>query len=278
MQAKEPSGSESLQPKATKLIISRKGPLVAGAVALFSLTLLIFTPGDLLSKLFIISSGVCPQRPAHSSFFQGQQLPLEARMVGIFGGFALMQFFLWFIGRSRTLRLPTRPLTLVLMGLVLLTALDGLNATFYDVGLLYLYEPQLALRVITGTLAGLALTALIQPFFNLLVWKLAQRGGTLQRWRELGAGLLLGGGLIAATLSGWVIFFWPLALLAVGGVFSVMVMLNTMIYLMLVGSPRQNFAKSAADLLTPVSLIFLFTLAEMGLLAIVRVNLIGSPL
>lgn len=272
MQAKEPA-ADSLRPEATWI---QRGPLVAGVVALITLALVIFTPGSLLDKLFIINSGVCAQRLAHSYFFDGQQLPLEARMIGIFGAFSLTLLFLWFIGRGRTLRLPPLKITLVLVALIVPVAVDGLNATLYDMGWFHLYEPQLVLRIITGTLSGIGIAALVQPFFNLLVWRYAYPGGPLQRWRELGFALLIGVGLILATMSGWGPLFWPITFLAVGGVFTMLVILNLMIALSLSG--KQNWAQKPADLLTPAALMFLFTLVEMGAFAAVRISLIGSPI
>ncbi len=278
MQVKEPAESQGLpavtKPKSNDALQRRR--LVASTVVLGTLALLLFAPGTLLDKLFFISSGICSQRPAHSHFFDGQQLPLETRMVGIFSAFLLTLVFLWFIGRGRTLRLPPRSLTITLICLILPVALDGLNATLYDLGWFHLYEPQLFLRLLTGTLSGIGFAVLIQPMFNLLVWGLAHPGGPLRRWRELGAVLLIGVALIAVVMSGWGIFFWPLAFLAVGGVFTMMVILNLMIFMVISG--RQNWARRPADLLTPVALTFLFTLAEMSLFAVIRISLIGAPI
>lgn len=42
--------------------------------------------GGLVGRLTALMSGVCPQRPGHSYTLGGVQLPLEARMMGMFGG------------------------------------------------------------------------------------------------------------------------------------------------------------------------------------------------
>jgi uncharacterized membrane protein len=39
----------------------------------------------LVSVLWAIAFDICPQRPSHSLFLGGQQMPIEARMAGIFG-------------------------------------------------------------------------------------------------------------------------------------------------------------------------------------------------
>lgn len=275
MQAEQPVTSRELPPEVSKKAPVQKGLLVAGAVTLGTLLLVILTPGSLLTKLFIIGSGICSQRPAHSYFFEGQQLPLEARMIGIFGSFTLTLVFLWFIGRGRTLRLPPLWITVTALALIGLVAFDGLNATAYDAGWFHFYEPQLVLRIVTGSLSGVGIAILIQPFFNLLVWKLAYPGGSIRRWREFGVAVVIGLVVIVATMSGWGPLFWPLAFLAMGGVIAMLIILNLMIYAMLSG--KQNWARSWLDLVTPVALAFVFTLAEMGAFAAVRISLIGSP-
>src|SRR4051812_39235442 len=97
---------------------SRFWLILAGTIWLVLLGLLLLWPGDLLSKITWLSSGVCPQRSGHSYFFDGRQMPLEARMVGIFGGYFVSLIGLWLVGRGRALQLPRRSLTIVLGGLI----------------------------------------------------------------------------------------------------------------------------------------------------------------
>ena len=42
-----------------------------------------------MSLLWAIAFGICPQRPSHSLFLGGQQMPIEARMAGMFAGFII---------------------------------------------------------------------------------------------------------------------------------------------------------------------------------------------
>ena len=44
---------------------------------------LLLAPGTLAEKLATLAAGVCPQRPAHSIFLSGLQLPMEARMTAV---------------------------------------------------------------------------------------------------------------------------------------------------------------------------------------------------
>ena len=128
--------------------------LLAGA----GLAAFLLAPGLLPDKLMALAAGVCPQRAGHSYFLAGLQLPLEARMLGIFGGFLGTALYVWLGGLA--LQLPGRARFAVLMGLVALTVADGLNATAYDFALGALYRPDNAVRLATGLLAGVA-TALV---------------------------------------------------------------------------------------------------------------------
>lgn len=202
-------------------------------------------------------------------------MPLEARMVGIFAGYALTIFGLWLIGRGRALQWPRREVTLLLMSLVGLMVLDGLNSTSYDLHGPTLYEPQNWLRVLTGTVSGVGMAGLLLPVFNLTVWRRGYLTPTFRRSWEVGlavgAAVLVGLG----TLSGWGFLFWPLSLLAVAGVIVMLMMFNTLIALVVLR--RENRASVAQDLVLPFTLVFLVSLGQMGLFAWLRVALAGFP-
>ena len=79
----------------------------------------------LLSVLWAIAFGICPQRPGHSLFLGGRQMPIEARMAGIFGGCVIGAAYFWALGRGRAMRLPGRAMTIMLMGFVALMGVDA---------------------------------------------------------------------------------------------------------------------------------------------------------
>src|ERR1700692_4126648 len=83
--------------------------------------------------------GVSAQRPSHSLFVSGEQLPLEARMGGIFLGFLCAVLLLVVLGRMRASQPPGGLLALLCWSLVALTGLDGLNAFLFDGNLPHLY-------------------------------------------------------------------------------------------------------------------------------------------
>ncbi len=172
----------------------------------------------LLSILWAIAFGICPQRPSHSLFFGGQQMPIEARMGGIFAGFVIGAAVIGLSGRARTWRLPGRGMSALLLTFVGSMGLDGFNAFLFDLRLPHLYTPLLPLRLATGLLAGLAAAAYVVPAFNETVWAQAQDSGALHGVRPLLAALGLEAAYLGLGLSGAPALLYPLSLVAVLGV------------------------------------------------------------
>jgi uncharacterized membrane protein len=251
-----------------------KALALAGTVLLGLLVLALALPGDMLHKVILLNSGICPQRPAHSFFFQERQMPLEARMTGIFGSYFLTLLSLWLVGRGRALQLPRRTLTIVLLGMVAVMVGDGLNATFWDLGWPTLYQPQNWLRVIVGAISGVGMAGLILPMYSLTVWRRGYLTPAFRRGREIGYALIPAGLLVLGTFSGWSPLFWPLALIAVGGAITMLVMFNLIIFTILL--KRENSIENGWGLITPVTVALLISLGQMGLFALLRVATLGS--
>jgi uncharacterized membrane protein len=253
---------------------SRTKPLlVAGVAAFITLVLLVLWPGSFEDKYLLICSGTCAQRPAHTYYMNGQKLPVEARMVGIFGGYLLTWLWLWFYGRSRAGRLSSLPINLALATMFGVMVLDGLNATFYDFRWPHLYQPQNWLRIVTGTLSGVGLAGLVHPLYNFTIWKFPWEVQTFKNWRELGWALIPSLFLMGLVFTGWGWLFWPIATLVVLGGLWMLTIFNLMIYVTL--THRENRYRNIYDLLVPVSIAFLISLAEFAATATLRQNLIG---
>lgn len=251
----------------------RKGLVLAGVIGIGLLVMAFAWPGDFLTKLVLLNSGVCPQRPDHTFFFGNQQMPLEARMVGIFGGFLLTLFGLWLVGRGRALQWPRLPLSLVLGAMVLVMVLDGLNATAYDLGWPTPYAPQNWLRLITGTLSGVGLAGLLLPIISMTIWSKAYLTPTFKHGWEIAVASIPAGLMALGVLSGWPLLFWPLSLIAAGGVIAMLVLFNLLIAVIVLR--RENRAEAGLGLLFPLGLVLLVSLGQMGLFAFLRVTFAG---
>ncbi len=242
---------------------------IAGLVGL-----LVLLPGGLLAKVTLLNSGVCPQRPAHTYFIEGRQMPLEARMVGIFAGYFVTIAGLWLVGRGRALQWPRRSLSLALAALVAVMVFDGLNSTFWDLGWPALYAPQNWLRLLTGVLSGVGMAGLLLPAFSLSVWKQAYLRPTFGSWPELGLALLPALLLWCGTLAGWGPLFWPISILAVAGVITMLTMFNMIILAVLFR--RENQIATFQQFVLPLVLVVWLSLGQMMLFAAMRVAAGGS--
>lgn len=172
----------------------------------------------LMSLLWAIAFGICPQRPSHSLFFGDQQMPIEARMAGMFGGFVIGAAYFVAAGRGRAWRMPSNGMMIVLVSFVALLGVDGLNAFFYDLRLPHLYPPNLALRLGTGLLTGLAFAGFLVPAFNSTVWQTGLEVSPLNGARDLFIGIAVEAVYFGAAFSGVSILLYPLSLIAVLGV------------------------------------------------------------
>ena len=210
--------------------------LAAGILALDAL--LPGLPGaqhGLIGRLSVLMSGICPQRPSHSYTLGGIQLPLEARMMGMFGGFTVGALVLGTISRKRMHHWPRLPVALALVVGVALMAFDGLNAFFFDLHWPHAYIPDLRLRLLTGLLTGMAMAFFLVPVLA-EVGMPAEEDSAALGWHDLGwvaAGSAFFGLLVA---SGWQALLAPVALIGVSGVVMALLAVNRMVLWGLTGA------------------------------------------
>jgi len=192
--------------------------------------LFLLSPGGLLNKADHIGYAVCHQISVRSYFFGNHQLPLCARCSGQYLGALGGLILLVLLGRGRSGRLPPTGIALFLLGFLALWAFDGFNSylTFFP-GLPHLYEPQNILRVTTGAMQGVALIALVLPFFNTSFWARTTDRPTVARWRELILLLVLVAAIATMVNSDINALLYPLALLSAGGVLLMLTIVNTML-------------------------------------------------
>ena len=227
----------------------------------------------LLSVLWAIAYGICPQRTSHSLFLGGQQMPIEARMAGIFGGYVIGVAYFWALGRGRAMRLPGRAMTITLVGFIALMGVDGINALLFDLQLPHLYTPNLLLRLATGLLAGLAFAGFVVPAFNSTLWASGPDISSLGNVRHLLGGLFLEALYFGVAISGAGIFLYPVSLMAVLGIPILLGMIGSIAITIV--SRGENRVTRAADLI-PLMLGGLAVAAIMlGIMSGVRYMLFG---
>jgi uncharacterized membrane protein len=248
--------------------------VLAGALALAAFA--VVTPPEVLAKLDAIAYAVCHRIESHSFTIAGRQLPLCARCTGIFVGAALTLAVLAVRGRGRSSRLPGRGLLAVLLGFSALMAVDGLNsyAGFFPGLLPQAYAPQNWLRLLTGTLHGIALAALVVPLFGAAFWREPRPEASVGGAGELGALLLAGALLVALTLSGSPALLVPLALLSAAGVLALLTLVNTTLLLVLFR--RENRVTRPRDGAWPLLAGLTATLLFVTAIDAVRFALTGT--
>jgi hypothetical protein len=223
--------------------------------------------------LWAIAFGICPQRPSHTLYLGNQQMPIEARMAGMFGGFVLGALFFAAQRRGRAWRTPTGMMAGVLVGFMLLLGADGLNAFLYDLRLPHLYTPDLSLRLGTGLLTGLTFAAFLVPAFNSTLWQTGVDESPIRGPRDLLVGLAWLGAYFVASRSGAAWLFFPVSLIAVAGV---PLLLGAVA--MIVVAPvlkRANCAERWRDLVPLAVVSLLLVVVALAGVSVVRYGLFG---
>ncbi|MCS6939032.1 MAG: DUF2085 domain-containing protein, partial [Roseiflexus sp.] len=247
------------------------------ALAVFALVAgswLALTPPGLLGKADAIGYAICHRIDLRSFHLGDRPLPLCARCTGIYLGALFGMATLAALGGTRAGGLPRRPILFVLLSFIGLMGLDGANSYLALLGLPHLYEPQNWLRLLTGTLNGLALGALLYPAFNQTLWRDWQPQPVLSRWRELGLLVAVGLLLVALVLTESDAVLYPLALLSALGVLVVLTMLYTVGVLVVVR--RENGAANWQTALLPIFIGLTLALAQIAVIDAGRFWLFGT--
>ena len=234
----------------------------------------ILLPWSLQQKLFAVPYGIDPQRPSHTYVLGGQQMPLEARKTGMFGGFLLVYLALLAAGRTRAAAFPPRRILAVLLGFVAVMAIDGLNATFFDLGWPHLYAPDLRLRLATGLLMGLTMAALLLPAINGSLWRDISDVPSLSGIKDVAALLFLCGAFFLLVDARPAILYYAISILAVAGLICELAVIN-LVFLLIVAR-RVGTAGTATDVLLLMAPALGLAACELALMSIVRYATIGS--
>lgn len=252
--------------------------LPALAALLLILTVTVFleaTPGGVLRKTDMVGYAVCHQIESHSFSLAGRQLPLCARCTGTFLGALLGllgQAFL--LRRRRAAAFPSSPILVILLLFTLSWIVDGTNSYLALVGGANIYEPSNTLRLITGSLNGLTMSAFVYPIFNVSLWRCPVDEPALQGPRDLGVLILMAGISVLLVLSGSDFLLYPVALLSAAGVLALLTSVNSVIATIVLR--RENSAKTWWQALVPVAIGLTLSLMQIGIIDLIRYGLTGT--
>ncbi len=251
---------------------SRFKPTSERLIAVFALVviavLLFLGPHSPLQAADRAGYAVCHQIGDHSFFIAGRQLPLCARCTGTYLGALAGLIVLASRGKLRAGRFPARPYLIVLGLFMLLWALDGLNSFLALLELPHLYTPSNLLRLVTGSLEGIAIAAILVPAINITFWRAPSDTRSIAGGRDLLC-LLLGAGVVVVGVgSEWEPLLYPLALLSGLMVAVLLGALNTMFYL--AARRRDGKARHWREVLSPLTVGLALALCEIALIGAAR--------
>jgi uncharacterized membrane protein len=225
--------------------------LAAIAAIAIIVAILLAPPHGLLDKADHAAYAVCHRIPERTFAFAGRPLPLCARCSGTYLGALAGLAVLTVRGRGRAAHLPA-PIFLAVLALFLLVwAVDGINSFLTLIpGLPYLYEPRNLLRLITGTLEGLAIAAIVLPVANQSLWAAPASDRSIETGRDL-AWMLFGGAVVVALVSSeWAPLLYPLALISGLMVVGLVGLVNAMVILIILR--REGRATCPREVILPL--------------------------
>lgn len=223
----------------------------------------------LLRTIGLFLSGVCHQLPEHTVSVAGVQMPLCARCTGTYWGAILALLSYRLRGRSRAGQLPPAPVLVLLALFVIFWGVDGANSYYqFLTGRCLLYAPNNPLRLASGLLNGLALSAVVFPLYNSALWKTSARQRPISGLRELDVTIT---GIVLLTVglhSDWTLLASVVPLVDALSVLLLLGMVNCVIVVLVLGWEKR--AEHWPEAVVPFALGLVLAVAEALAIAWVR--------
>jgi uncharacterized membrane protein len=232
---------------ALKRIGAASKVLVIAAALLVFVGWFLNTPPGLFGKADAIGYAVCHRIGERSFHIGSYQLPLCARCSGMYLGAVTGLVFQSLIGWKR-LKIPHWSIIALLVVFVAAFGIDGSNSYLYllkqvSPGILpnipNLYVPNNTLRLLTGSGMGLGMAVMLFPAFNQTVWADCEDKLAIPGWKAFG--LLLGIQVIfdLLVLSESPIVLYPLAIISALGVWLLLTIVYSMVWVMIMGQDNK---------------------------------------
>jgi len=222
---------------------------------------------QLFEILRFLGGGVCHQLPERSLRLGGVTLPLCARCTGTYLGALGAMAAVALLRRARASLLPSWRVLALFGSFFVAWGIDGLNSYLAFLGMPHLYQPTNPLRLLTGTLQGLAVTLVVWPFAAYALWREPQSKRVI-RGPEMAVCVLALLGVAAATVQGISVALVAAGVLSVLGLVALFTVLNAMVLAVLLR--REGTLTSLRDALPLVGLALLAALAELATFSLIR--------
>ncbi len=220
--------------------------MIAAAVLVFT-GWLINTPPGLLGKADAIGYAVC-HRISERSFHIGSiQLPLCARCSGMYLGAVTGLVFQSIIGWKR-IKIPHWSILALLAIFVAAFGIDGSNSYLYllkqiSPGILpnipNLYIPNNTLRLLTGSGMGMGMGIMLFAAFNQTAWSDGVEKPAISGWKWFGVLLAIQLVFDLLVLTESPIILYPLAIISSLGVWLLLSMVYSMVWVMIMGQDNR---------------------------------------
>lgn len=255
-------------------MIGRRNKALTVIAFLLVLAFLIVPPHSVIEKARLVGFAVCHQMPSRSIFLDGVQLPMCARNTGIFVGAFAGLILLLAMGKLKRVGLPPSIISFFLVVFIGVMALDGINSYLPSLFRVpSVYEPQNSLRLITGTLAGMAIAAFLLPAINYVAWSETRDSPVLENFREFALYVIVAVLIIGTILLQPDFLLIPVSLAS--GLGTVMLMTGVNLIVVLIALGWESKAENWRDLVLPVLLAILLSLAAIVVIGQLRLLLLG---
>ncbi len=257
--------------------------LVIVAAVLVFIGWMISTPPGVLGKADAIGYAVCHRISERSFHIGSYQLPLCARCSGMYLGAVVGLVFQSITGWKRG-RIPHWGILTILVLFFIAFGIDGANSYLTLLkqlrpgilpGIPNLYAPTNTLRLLTGSGMGLAMAAMLFPAFNQSVWSdCDDKKRAMPGWKAFG--LLLGIEVILdlLVLTQSPLVLYPLAIIGVLGVWLLLTLVYTIVYVMIVG--QDNKFSKLRQLWLPLLAGFTVAMIQTAAIDLLRFWLTGT--
>jgi uncharacterized membrane protein len=229
----------------------------------------------LLGASDYVGYAVCHRITERSFTVAGRQLPLCARCTGMYLGVTLTFIVLTLAGRRRWSKLPPPKVLAVLIGFIVLFAIDGINSySHFFTNAPHVYEPQNWLRLLTGMGAGLTMGIIIYPALAQTLWREQIFRPSIGSLRELAALVLVALLVFALVLSEQPVLLYILGLASAAGVLLILAAIGTMLILII--AKRDARAQQWRQVALPLFGGLIFAVLQIAIVSFARFSVTGT--
>ncbi|MBI5054933.1 MAG: DUF2085 domain-containing protein, partial [Chloroflexi bacterium] len=197
------------------------------------------------------------------------------RCTGIYLGVVLGAAALLILRRGRAGNIPPLKIVVVLILFIVIMGVDGVNSYMTLIPRMpYLYQPQNWLRLVTGTLNGVAIANLFFPMFTQTLWDDWRDEAGIQSFRELGLIVLAAAVLIVLVLSGNEIALYVFGFISAAGVLLLLACTMAMSFMLM--TRTENKARSWRDVIVPFSSGLTIAFCIILLIDVLRFTFTGT--